>query len=602
MRPPQARRDANASIPAADADALGAGEPAASTPAHAQSGLPPLASGRRRLWLGGVVANHLLQTLLALATAFAAKALVDDISRSAASSTLVQISQGFGASAAMLTASAVIALLVLAGLLRGLELAQAEALAQHYIAHLRSRLFERLVTLSPDGRLRRSRGGVMLRFVGDVQALRGWVGHGIAQCVAAAFALIALIAGLAAWQPQLALWAIAWMTLAGALMCVTLPALGRAIRDSRRRQAAIASNVFDRIATLAQLQASGTAAREKRRLQRQNRQLRQSMQRRAWTRARHRWAIDLCLAGLALSLLGTLVTHPSPNGGLLVGAMGLLGLLTRPLRGIGIALESREAARVARERMVEFLNEPGRLRFPLRGTEPGARPTLRFDQVGVPRRLQAFSATLPFGRRVAVCGPAGSGKSTLLTVAARLREPATGEVRLDDHPLGDLSDAALRRCISFVSSEPALIRGTVRRCLQQRHATASDAELLAACVKAGWVDADETTLDTLVRDDGANLSGQRRRQLALAIALVGNPRVLVIDDAEQALPGDPVKSLAALLKVHPGSLLFSTADPRLAQLADDIWWPAPELRQSRAAASASTDPAALRLVGLSGSA
>lgn len=564
---------------------------------QAPSELPPLASGRRRLWLGGVVANHLLQTLLALATAFAAKALVDDMARSAGGSAVLQFGPGIGASPALLTASAVIALLVLAGLLRGLELAQAEALAQHYIAHLRLRLFERLISLSPEGRLRRSRGGVMLRFVGDVQALRGWVGHGIAQCAAAAFALIALIAGLAAWQPRLALWAAGWMILAALLMCVTLPALGRAIRESRRRQAAIASNVFDRIATLAQLQASGGAARERRRLQRQNRQLRQAMQHRAWARARHRWAIDLCLAGLALSLLGTLVMHPSPSGGLLVGAMGLLGLLTRPLRGIGVALESREAARVARERMLEFLNEPDRLRTPQRGADPGVMPTLRFEQVCVPGRLQPFSGTLPFGHRVAVCGPHGSGKSTLLTLAARLRDPSGGRVTLDDRPLARLDDTALRHCVSFVASEPALIRGTVRRCLQQRAAAASDADLLAACVKAGWNEANETTLGALVRDDGANLSGQRRRQLALAAALVDTPALLVIDDAEQALPGDPVQTLTALLQDHSGSLLFSTADPCLAALADEIWWLDPAPRPTRSAAA--SDPAALRLVSRS---
>ncbi len=600
MRPSRAQAAKPASTRPADIEAGVETETISAMRLPGPSALPPLASGRRRLWLVGVVANHLLQTLLALATAFAAKALVDDMARTPGGSVALQIGLGTVMNAALLSAAGLIALLLVAGLLRGLELVQAEALAQHYIAHLRMRLFERLVSLSPEGRLRRSRGGVMLRFVGDVQALRAWVGHGIAQCVAAGFALIALIAGLAVWQPRLALWAAVWMILAAGLMCVTLPALGRAIRECRRLQATVASNVFDRIATLAQLQATGSADRERRRLQRQNRQLRASMQRRAWTRARHRWAIDLCLVGLALSLLGTLLAHPSPTGGLLVGAMGLLGLLTRPLRGIGIALESREAARVARERMQEFLNEPDRLRTPLCGTDPGTLPTLSFEQVWVPRRLQPFSGTLPFGHRVAVCGPPGSGKSTLLTLAARLRDPAGGQVKLGGQPLADLDDTALRRRVSFVASEPALIRGTVRRCLQQRHAAASDADLLAACVKAGWTDADETTLGALVRDDGANLSGQRRRQLALAAALVGSPTLLVIDDAEQALPGDPAETLAALLQDHSGSLLFSTADPRLAAQADEIWWLDPTPQQTRPAAA--SDPATLRLVNRSESA
>ena len=118
----------------------------------------------------------------------------------------------------------------------------------------------------------------MLRFVGDAQALRAWVGRGIAQCVAAGCALVALLAGLALWQPRLALWTLPWLVLAGVMMSLTLPPLRRAVRECRRRQAGIATNVYDRIATLPLLQATGATARERRRLQRQNRQLRQAMQ------------------------------------------------------------------------------------------------------------------------------------------------------------------------------------------------------------------------------------------------------------------------------------------------------------------------------------
>ena len=75
-----------------------------------------------------------------------------------------------------------------------------------------------------------------------------------------------------------------------------------------------------------------------------------------------------------------------------------------------------------------------------------------------------------------------------------------------------------------------------------------------------------------MRDGGDNLNGQRRRQLALAAALVGAPDVLVVDDAEHALPGPPLPTLAALLERFPGTVLFGTADPRLAALADEVWW------------------------------
>ena len=539
------------------------GEPTHLQPPQRPPRLPPVASGRRRLWLAGVLANHLLQAALALGAAFAAKTLVDGLDHRQA---------GAWPGDMLWPAAGVLGLVLAAGALRGLELAQSEALAQHYIAHLRLRLFDRLASLSPEGRQRRSRGGVMLRFVGDAQALRAWVGRGIAQCVAAGCALVALLAGLALWQPRLALWTLPWLVLAGVMMSLTLPPLRRAVRECRRRQAGIATNVYDRIATLPLLQATGATARERRRLQRQNRQLRQAMQRRAWARARHRWAPDLCLAGLAGSLLFAVVTGASAGGGLLVGVLGLLGLLARPLRGIGRALESREEAQVARERMLEFLAERQRLSLPRHGTQPGPSPELGFESAAVPGRLEAFTARVPHGRRVAVCGPAGAGKSTLLALAARLRDPAAGRVTLGSAPLPQVDAALLRQRISHLSGEATLVRGSVRRCLQQRDPAAPDAALLAACALAGWPQADAATLAATVRDGGDNLNGQRRRQLALAAALVGVPDVLVVDDAEHALPGPPLPALAALLERFPGTVLFATADPRLAALADEVWW------------------------------
>ena len=130
----------------------------------------------------------------------------------------------------------------------------------------------------------------------------------------------------------------------------------------------------------------------------------------------------------------------------------------------------------------------------------------------------------------------------------------------------------VRQRISHLSGEATLVRGSVRRCLQQRDPAAPDAALLAACALAGWPQADAATLAATVRDGGDNLNGQRRRQLALAAALVGAPDVLVVDDAEHALPGPPLPALAALLERFPGTVLFATADPRLAALAEEVWW------------------------------
>jgi ABC-type bacteriocin/lantibiotic exporter with double-glycine peptidase domain len=305
---------------------------------------------------------------------------------------------------------------------------------------------------------------------------------------------------------------------------------------------------------------------------------------------------------MALTLLADLVLRSAPQPGLIVAVLGLLALLARPLRGIGRALEAREAARVARERMLEFLNDPARRPRPARPRDtqqPSAAPSLRFAQVSVAGRLEPFSGDVPFGRRVAVCGPVGSGKSTLLALAAGLLDPDGGAVLLDGRRLHRIDASTLQRCVGFVAAEPVLPRGSIRRGLRQRRPDAGDDALLAACALAGWRDADAAALDIRVRDDGANIHAQRRRELALAAALVGDPPLLLIDEPERALPGDPVRCLARLLHGRRGSVLFSTHDPRLAALADEVWTlpaaakPAPAAAGGEGPMSAGAD---LRLV------
>ena len=354
--------------------------------------------------LAGLLGNYLLQAALAVVVAWQLPALLarwaagqraDAAVTGAASATATTSAATAAATAPFTTVTpawlpawppalslqdllpllAAGALLVALAGLRNLSIAQGEALAQHYIAHVRLRLFDRLASLAPAGQQRRSRGGVMLRFVGDVQALRAWVGTGIAQCVAAGCALAGLLLGLAWWAPLLALLAAAWCVLAAAGMAWTLPRVQRAVRSSRQRQAHIAANIHDRINHLQHMQAAGSAGRERQHLGAQNRRLRAALQRRAWAQVLHRSLLDLCILGLGASLLLAATGASAASPGLWAGVLGLLGLLSTPLRGIGVALESHAAARVARERLLDFLAEPERLDWTAgQGTSPTPPP------------------------------------------------------------------------------------------------------------------------------------------------------------------------------------------------------------------------------------
>ncbi len=534
-------------------------------PNEALPPLPPLWQGRRRSALVGLAASSLAQALLVVGAALFGRALIDQ-------EVVLSGAQSLGVLVAMLLGTA---------LLRRWQIVQAERLAQHYIAEVRLVLFDTLATLSPVGRLKRSRGGVMLRFVGDAQALRAWVGFGIPALVSAGIAWLALVVGLALLDAALAAVAVVVGSLAALGMLWTLPPLAKAVRQARLRQAYIAANVHDKLAALPVMQSAAQQGRERRRLQRQNERLADAMAARAAAQGRHHFVLDLALACLAMSVIGLLlfdtpgahsVQIPGTTGQL-IGALGLIGLLGAPLRQIGRALEQRTAAQVARERIAEFLAD-AEPRSP--GAPADPRPADGSVQIaGWPlseRPSHTFAGHSAAGRRIAVVGAPGSGKSALLETLARLRPLAGGGIWLGGVPIDDISARRFSRAVSFIAPEMLLLRGTVAKNLRYRRTSASLAELQAACDAAGWQQPlDENALERRVRDAGANLTGQERRSLALARALVGKPVLLLVDDIEHCLAAPNVQALQRLFAAHAGTLVYSTHDLTLAALADEVW-------------------------------
>lgn len=527
--------------------------------------LPRLWQGGRRTALAGLAAGSLAQAALVVGAALFGRALVDqEITLSGA--------QSLGVLVALLLAVAV---------LRRWQIVQAERLAQNYIAEVRLALFDTLATLSPMGRLKRSRGGVMLRFVGDAQALRAWVGFGIPALVSAGIAWLALLVGLALLDAALATVALVVGSLAALGMLWTLPPLARAVRQARLRQAYIAANVHDKLAALSVMQSAAQQGRERHRLQRQNERLADAMVLRAAAQGRHHFMLDLALACLALSVVALLLfdtagTHtvqiPGTTGQL-IGALGLIGLLGAPLRRIGRALEQRTAAHVARERIAEFLADAE-----ARPTGAPADPHPADGSVQIAgwplsdRPGHTFAGHCAEGRRIAVLGAPGSGKTALLDTMARLRPLSGGGIWLGGVPINDISARRFACAVSLITPEMPLLRGSVGFNLRYRHSSATLPALQAACEAAGWPHPlDHATLDWRVRDAGANLCGQERRALALARALLGVPLLLLVDDIEHCLAAPSVLALERLMRFHNGTLIYSTHDAALAALADEVW-------------------------------
>jgi ATP-binding cassette subfamily B protein len=155
-----------------------------------------------------------------------------------------------------------------------------------------------------------------------------------------------------------------------------------------------------------------------------------------------------------------------------------------------------------------------------------------------PEALRRVSFTVPAGSTVALVGPTGAGKSTLLSLITRFYDPTGGRVLLDGCDLRQLDRLRLRQSVGIVFQETFLFSASVADNIAfgRPGATREDIVRVAQAARAhGFISELAAGYDTIIGERGISLSGGQRQRLAIARALLLDPRIILLDDATSAI-------------------------------------------------------------------
>ncbi len=186
---------------------------------------------------------------------------------------------------------------------------------------------------------------------------------------------------------------------------------------------------------------------------------------------------------------------------------------------------------------LDVMDRPGSVRLEhVRGAVSMENVSFAYGK-GAPL-LRDISIDVPPGKTLALVGPSGSGKTTLVNLIPRFYDPTTGNVRIDGHDVRDIQVEALRAQMGMVMQETFLFNASIRENIAYGRADASMEEIETAARAANahpFISEMPNGYDTEIGERGTRLSGGQRQRLAIARAILVDPRILILDEATSSV-------------------------------------------------------------------
>ncbi|MHB1482644.1 MAG: ABC transporter ATP-binding protein, partial [Bellilinea sp.] len=243
---------------------------------------------------------------------------------------------------------------------------------------------------------------------------------------------------------------------------------------------------------------------------------------------------------------GNQVIQDQLSIGEIIAFITYVGQLIDPVRRLGMIIPAVAIAGSAGERIFDILDTVSEVK-----DEPDARPIgeikgdVVFERVsfsyGAKKVLTNIDFEVKAGETIALLGSTGSGKSTIISLIPRFYDPTEGQILVDGMDIRKVTLQSLRSQIGIVMQDATLFAGSIRENIAFGSETAGEDEIVQAAKAAQaheFIVQSPQGYDTRIGERGVTLSGGQRQRLAIARALLLNPKILILDDATASVDAE----------------------------------------------------------------
>lgn len=436
---------------------------------------------------------------------------------------------------------------------------------------LRGRVYAKINSLSMDFISTRQAGELMNRVVHDSAHVREFMENAYAQMLTRIFVMVLALITMLVMNWKLALLSLVFVPLAFVLVRAFRKLEKRLWRQQWRFNDKVNGRLQDVISGIRVVKSFGQEEREIVRFK----SYIERLMRIQW-RNEKLWAtlypfVTLIITSgtyLVLYFGGSAVMSENMTIGQLVQFIAYANMLYMPLQYVSRLPRMIMRLKTALERIYDILDEEPKIDDALDAQDVEIQGNVEFDEVTFGYKsyepvLEHINLSVKKGEMIGLVGSSGTGKSTIINLLMRLYDADEGQILIDDIPLSKFSKSCLHRQIGVVLQETFLFSGTLFENIRYANPDATLLDVIQAAKIANahdFITKFSDGYDTYVGERGYNLSGGERQRIAIARAILHNPRLLVLDEATSSLDTETEYQIQeALNRLTEGRTTFAIA-------------------------------------------